>query len=273
MVRYGFDRLLQPGSTERMRDCDWQVRHAPGHDNDAVLLFEPHRAPSSAPMRCGSRALAWCFPELGGTSGYAEVAATLDLIEQLAPGGDSRPGSVFTGWPTRWPWPASGWTALWPGLSADPPRGQVLLKYKLLEMHHPRTNLMAWGHAHAGHAARMLFLPAAALRPWLDDAVLRSARWGLDATVQPLTDHSTWNKLADRSFFDQHKMIPRHASLCKRLATAFRCWPSPGRANQAKPRWHRHGFTKPCVFRWKTRRRCGPVCWGDKPAARVMAAG
>lgn len=190
MVRYGFDRLLQPGSTERMADRDWQVHAAPGHDNDAVLLFEPASRTLISADALWQQGFGVVFPELGGTSGYAEVAATLDLIEQLAPAvvipGH---GSVFTG-------VADSLAVARQRLDsfvARPERhtrhaAKVLLKYKLLEMGTTsRTNLMAWAHATPMLATLhgMLF-PAdsgSGFGPWLDDVLadlVRSGAVGLD---------------------------------------------------------------------------------------------
>ena len=63
----------------------WQVHAAPGHDPDAVLLFEPiSRTLISGDALWESR-LAIIFPELVGEPGFDAAHQALDLIETLAP--------------------------------------------------------------------------------------------------------------------------------------------------------------------------------------------
>ncbi|MDM7457161.1 MAG: MBL fold metallo-hydrolase [Tepidimonas sp.] len=62
-----------------------KILAAPGHDPDAVMLFEP----ASRTLICGDALWAHgfgvVFPELEGEPGFDAVAATLTLIERLAP--------------------------------------------------------------------------------------------------------------------------------------------------------------------------------------------
>ena len=77
--------LLMPGSTHRWADCAWEVHAAPGHDPHSVILFCPqHRLLISADA-LWENGFGVVFPELEGIAGYADVAASLDLIEQLNP--------------------------------------------------------------------------------------------------------------------------------------------------------------------------------------------
>lgn len=63
----------------------WQVHAAPGHDPDAVLLFEPvSRTLISGDALWESR-LAIIFPELVGEPGFDAAHQALDLIEALQP--------------------------------------------------------------------------------------------------------------------------------------------------------------------------------------------
>ena len=63
----------------------WDVHAAPGHDPDAVLLFEPiSRTLISGDALWESR-LAIIFPELVGEPGFDAAHQALDLIEALAP--------------------------------------------------------------------------------------------------------------------------------------------------------------------------------------------
>ena len=83
MVPYGFDRLLQPGQTEHLGGRPWQVHAAPGHDPHAVLLFEPQSRTLISGDALWANGFGVVFPELDGEHAFADVAATLDLIEHL----------------------------------------------------------------------------------------------------------------------------------------------------------------------------------------------
>lgn len=85
IVRFGFDRMLQPGSTEMLAGRPWQVHAAPGHDPHAVLLFQPDTRTLISGDALWENGFGVVFPELDGHSGFGEVGATLDLIESLAP--------------------------------------------------------------------------------------------------------------------------------------------------------------------------------------------
>ncbi len=77
--------FLSDGDTIRLGPRDWEVHAAPGHDPDAVLLFEPiSRTLISGDALWESR-LAIIFPELVGEPGFDAAAKALDLIEGLRP--------------------------------------------------------------------------------------------------------------------------------------------------------------------------------------------
>jgi glyoxylase-like metal-dependent hydrolase (beta-lactamase superfamily II) len=80
-----FSSLLQPGSTHRWADMEWQVHAAPGHDPHSVILFAPeHRLLLSADA-LWQNGFGVVFPELAGVDAFDEVGQTLDLIERLKP--------------------------------------------------------------------------------------------------------------------------------------------------------------------------------------------
>ena len=82
---FAIQGLLEPGSTHRWADTEWQVHAAPGHDPHSVILFAPeHRLLISADA-LWENGFGVVFPELEGVSGFDDVAATLDLIEKLSP--------------------------------------------------------------------------------------------------------------------------------------------------------------------------------------------
>jgi len=77
--------LLQPGSTQRWADTEWQVHAAPGHDPHSVILFDPeHRLLASADA-LWENGFGVVFPALHDAAAFDQVADSLDLIERLAP--------------------------------------------------------------------------------------------------------------------------------------------------------------------------------------------
>ena len=83
--RFGFDGLLQPDTERVLGQQAWQVHAAPGHDPHSVILFEPASATLISADALWENGFGVVFPELDGVSAFDEVAATLDLIERLAP--------------------------------------------------------------------------------------------------------------------------------------------------------------------------------------------
>lgn len=83
--RFAIDDTLQPGQEIALGDRAWQVHAAPGHDPHAVLLFEPASRTLLSADALWATGFGVVFPELDGARAFDEVAATLDLIEALAP--------------------------------------------------------------------------------------------------------------------------------------------------------------------------------------------
>lgn len=82
---FKFDGLLRSGEEVQLGTLKWQIHAAPGHDPHSVILFEPiHKMLISADA-LWENGFGVVFPELEGTQAFSEVAATLDLVEQLAP--------------------------------------------------------------------------------------------------------------------------------------------------------------------------------------------
>jgi glyoxylase-like metal-dependent hydrolase (beta-lactamase superfamily II) len=82
---FGYDALLQPGTELPLGDGLWQVHAAPGHDTHSVILFEPVSRTLVSADALWQRGFGVVFPELDGDGAFDEVAATLDVIEALAP--------------------------------------------------------------------------------------------------------------------------------------------------------------------------------------------
>jgi len=77
--------FLADGDTVPLGGRDWQVHAAPGHDPDAVLLFEPDSATLISGDALWENRLAIIFPELVGEPGFGAAHQALDLIERLQP--------------------------------------------------------------------------------------------------------------------------------------------------------------------------------------------
>lgn len=83
--RFLADRALVPGECIALGEASWQIHAAPGHDMDAVMLFEPQTRTLIAGDALWEQRLAIIFPELVGEDGFGPTRATLSLIERLRP--------------------------------------------------------------------------------------------------------------------------------------------------------------------------------------------
>jgi glyoxylase-like metal-dependent hydrolase (beta-lactamase superfamily II) len=83
--RFVAERALVPGESIALGEADWQIHAAPGHDMDAVMLFEPQTRTLIAGDALWEQRLAIIFPELVGDDGFGPTRATLSLIERLQP--------------------------------------------------------------------------------------------------------------------------------------------------------------------------------------------
>ena len=84
--RFRADGALRPGDRLALGTSDaWQVLAAPGHDPDAMMLFEPNARVLLTADALWQNRLAIVFPELVGESGFESVRHTLECISQLDP--------------------------------------------------------------------------------------------------------------------------------------------------------------------------------------------
>lgn len=83
--KFEYAGLLMPGAEIRLADSDWQIHAAPGHDPHSIILFEPSSRTLISADALWEKGFGVVFPELEGETAFAEVAATLELIETLAP--------------------------------------------------------------------------------------------------------------------------------------------------------------------------------------------
>jgi glyoxylase-like metal-dependent hydrolase (beta-lactamase superfamily II) len=144
------DTLLMPDSCVLLGDKPWQVHAAPGHDPHSVVLFEPQGRVLISADALWENGFGVVFPELEGEDAFAQVAATLDVIEQLSPQvvipGH---GPVFADAPRA----IDGARRRLDGFVRNPGKhalyaAKVLLKYKLLEWQQiSLQDLAAWAQA------------------------------------------------------------------------------------------------------------------------------
>ena len=83
--RFRVDAALRSGQSIVLGAHAWQVHATPGHDPDAVVLFEPqHRVLISGDALWRNR-VGVIFPELDDEAGFEPALAALDVIERLDP--------------------------------------------------------------------------------------------------------------------------------------------------------------------------------------------
>lgn len=162
--RFTIDGTLEPGSAIQLGNHLWEVHAAPGHDPHSVVLFQPDVAVLISADALWENGFGVVFPELEGEHAFAEVAATLDVIEKLAPrivipGHGSTFSNVQLALKTA--------RLRLQGFVDDPAKharyaAKVLLKFKLLE-------LQAWAmEALLKWAAETAYLPLVHQR-WFAD--------------------------------------------------------------------------------------------------------
>ena len=83
--RFQAGHALVAGERIALGEAEWQIHAAPGHDMDAVMLFEPQTRTLIAGDALWEQRLAIIFPELVGEDGFGPTRATLSLIERLQP--------------------------------------------------------------------------------------------------------------------------------------------------------------------------------------------
>ncbi len=83
--RFAIQGVVQPGDELHVGHQCWQAHAAPGHDPHSLIFFEPRHRIALTADALWQRGFGLVFPELEGGTGFAEVAASLDLIERLQP--------------------------------------------------------------------------------------------------------------------------------------------------------------------------------------------
>ena len=181
--RFEAQQSLRAGDELQLGDRRWQVIAAPGHDPDALMLFEPQHGVLISGDALWQDGFGVVFPELDGEPGFADVADVLDRIADL---------------PVQWVVPGHGavFDDVGPALArarsrlaafrADPHRharhgAKVLLKYHLME---EQTQSIADLHRWVGSAPLFqriwlrLLRPAQTVQAWCDELLADLIRGG-----------------------------------------------------------------------------------------------
>jgi glyoxylase-like metal-dependent hydrolase (beta-lactamase superfamily II) len=82
---FRYDSVLAAGTEVNLGGRLWQIHAAAGHDPHSVILFQPDIRLLISADALWENGFGVVFPELEGQDAFAEVAATLDLIESLEP--------------------------------------------------------------------------------------------------------------------------------------------------------------------------------------------
>lgn len=173
--RFRFDSVLTPGQELTLGSSSWQIHGAPGHDPHSVILFEPSTRTLISADALWENGFGIVFEELEGVDGFDEVAATLDLIESLAPKTViPGHGAVFTNATAAL---ATARSRL-EGLARDPAKharhaAKVLVKFKLLEVQQMQlAEFIEWalGTAYFGMVHRRFFSEEP-LADWIENVV------------------------------------------------------------------------------------------------------
>lgn len=180
--RFRFDAVLASGQELTLGGSPWQIHSAPGHDPHSVILFEPATRTLISADALWENGFGVVFGELEGVRAFDEVAATLDLIESLAPvtvvPGH---GPIFRDAPAAL---AAARSRL-EGLARDPAKharhaAKVLVKFKLLEvqrMHAAEFKEWVFRTAYFG-MVHQRFFPDQPLTDWIDGLVSDLVRSG-----------------------------------------------------------------------------------------------
>lgn len=83
--RFQHDHVLQPGQAIELGGESWRVLPAAGHDHAMVMFWCERLGVLISADALWQKGFGVIFPELAGIPGFAEQAATLELIGQLQP--------------------------------------------------------------------------------------------------------------------------------------------------------------------------------------------
>jgi glyoxylase-like metal-dependent hydrolase (beta-lactamase superfamily II) len=180
--RFRLDGLLEPGAELTLGDAQWEIHSAPGHDPHSVILFEPRSRVLLSADALWQDGFGVVFQELEGERAFDEVAATLDLIESLAPRTVvPGHGGVFTDVKQA----LSSARSRLDRFVQNPRKhalhaAKVLLKFKLLELQDiAYLQLSQWAASTTYfQLVRERYFPEQEMQSWIDELVADLLRIG-----------------------------------------------------------------------------------------------
>jgi glyoxylase-like metal-dependent hydrolase (beta-lactamase superfamily II) len=180
--RFTFDGLLSPGAVISMADANWEIHAAAGHDPHSIILFEPSSRTLISADALWEDGFGIVFPELEGENAFEEVAATLDMIEKLAPSWVvPGHGPIFRYRPDVMGRSRQRLDAF----VKNPQRharhaAKVLLKFKLLELQQvDYKDLLSWAESVSYfQLIRKRFFPSTPISHWVADLIQDLIRSG-----------------------------------------------------------------------------------------------
>lgn len=178
--RFVFCDTLQPGGVISFGVSLWEIHAASGHDPHSVVFFEPIRKVLISADALWQNGFGVVFPELEGEQAFSDVAATLSLIETLAP------RTVIPGHGPVFVYTPQVLAVARDRLSAfikSPERharhaAKVLLKFKLLELQQVAlVEFKAWASAtsHLRHIQNNFFSELD-FEEWVDEMIAELVR-------------------------------------------------------------------------------------------------
>jgi glyoxylase-like metal-dependent hydrolase (beta-lactamase superfamily II) len=83
--KFKHEAFLENGQILTAGNLHWEVHAAPGHDEHAVMLFNPENGILISADALWENGFGVVFPEIENEPGFDDVEQTLNLIESLAP--------------------------------------------------------------------------------------------------------------------------------------------------------------------------------------------
>jgi glyoxylase-like metal-dependent hydrolase (beta-lactamase superfamily II) len=84
-ARFDYDSLIDPGQPLRLGGLEWEVIPGGGHDPEMILLFNHDQRILLSADALWENGFGVIFPELEGSSGFAEQQQVLERISAMAP--------------------------------------------------------------------------------------------------------------------------------------------------------------------------------------------
>ncbi len=169
--RFEADALLRPGESFSVGARTWQAHAAPGHDTHSLILFDAQHGVLASADALWENGFGVVFPELDGVAAFDDVAATLTLIESLAP---------------RWVIPGHGAPFEDVGGALQRARSR-LAAFRAEPTRHARHGIKALAKYHLLEVGSQ---PLAELHAWFDTTPIALLVWG--RLGQPAGSPAVW---------------------------------------------------------------------------------